>query len=84
MRFLDIVSRGFSEGPDDSECCDDLKEDGRRVESALITFIMSGRRVGKHPDMIPMEGSTEDQMKTSLFAQLMSFDWTRWVMVMMR
>jgi len=45
---------------------------------------MSGRSVGKHPEMMPMEGSTEDQMKTSLFAQLMSFDWTRWVMVMMR
>lgn len=74
MRFLDIVSRGFSELLGDSECCDDLKEDGRRVVSALMICIMSGRRVGRHPEMIPMEGSTEDQMKTSLFAQLMSFD----------
>jgi hypothetical protein len=34
--------------------------------------------------MMPIEGSTEDQMKTSLFAQLMSVVLTRRVMVMIR
>lgn len=38
---------------------------------------MRGRKVGRHPEIIPMEGSTEDQMKTSLLAQLMSIDLTR-------
>lgn len=34
--------------------------------------------------MMPMDGSTEDQMKTSLLAQLMSVVLTRRVIVMMR
>jgi hypothetical protein len=34
--------------------------------------------------MMPTEGSTELQMKTSLLAQLMSVVLTRWLMVTMR
>jgi hypothetical protein len=44
----------------------------------------SGLRVGRQPLIMPIDGSTELQMKTSLFAQLMSFVRTRRVMVMMR
>jgi hypothetical protein len=45
---------------------------------------ISGRIVGRQPEIMPIDGSTEDQMKTSLLAQLMSLVRTSRVIVMMR
>lgn len=42
------------------------------------------RRVGRQPDMMPTQGSTLDQIKTSLLAQLMSLVWVRSTMTLMR
>ena len=58
--------------------------DGTKLNQDCIMWSISGRRVGRQPDMMPIDGSTEDQMKTSLLAQLMSFDLTSRVMVIMR
>jgi len=84
VRFFDIVSRGSSEIAGDSVYCEDFRVEGRWFEKTFMMYTMRGRRVGRQPDIIPIEGSTEDQMKTSLLAQLMSWVLTRRVMVMMR
>jgi len=84
VRFLEIVSSGSSECAGDSMWCEPLSVDGRLLESTSVTCRSSGRRVGRQPEMMPTEGSTEDQMNTSLFAQLMSVVLTRWTIVMMR
>jgi hypothetical protein len=87
VRFFEMVSRSFSGYgraffPEFAE--DDLLLDGKSLRHGLSILMSRGRRVGRHPLMMPTEGSTELQMKTSLFAQLMSSVWTRRVMVMMR
>lgn len=84
VRFLDIVSRGSNEWAGDFVCPEDLRVDGMRLESLFMASSMSGRSVGKQPEMMPTEGSTDDQINTSLLAQLMSFVWTRRLMVMRR
>ena len=48
------------------------------------THTNSERRVGRQPDIIPTQGSTLDQMKTSLLAQLMSLVLVRSTMTLMR
>jgi hypothetical protein len=42
------------------------------------------RSVGRQQEMMPTEGSTLDQMNTSLFAQLMSVDFVRSTMTLIR
>lgn len=60
------------------------RSDGMHLNHDCSICSINGRRVGRQPDIMPIEGSTEDQMKTSLFAQLMSLDLTNRVMVMIR
>jgi hypothetical protein len=54
------------------------------LRHGLSILTSKGRSVGRHPLMMPTEGSTELQMKTSLFAQLMSSVCTSRMIVMMR
>lgn len=71
VRFLPIVSMGLRLMERDPLPLED-RSDGTKLNHEAITCRSSGRRVGRQPDMMPMEGSTEDQMNTSLLAQLIS------------
>lgn len=83
VRFLPIVSMGLMLIERDPLPLDDRVE-GMKLNHDCSMCSINGRRVGRQPDMMPIDGSTEDQMKTSLLAQLMSVVLTRRVMVMMR
>jgi hypothetical protein len=86
VRFFDIVSIVFKGKarelllPEE----EDFLLEGRKARQGPTSLTRSGRKVGRQPLIMPMEGSTEDQMKTSLLAQLISLVRTRCVMVMMR
>lgn len=87
VRFFEMVSsvfKGYCREFLPVPAEDDLLLDGRNLRHGLSILTRRGRRVGRQPLIMPIEGSTELQMKTSLFAQLMSEVWTRRVMVMMR
>lgn len=74
VRFFEIVSRGLKGyGREPVPVDEDFLLDGMNLRQGWIMWMRSGRRVGKQPLMMPIEGSTELQMNTSLFAQLMSF-----------
>lgn len=83
VRFLPIVSMGLRLIEREPLPLEDRSE-GMKLNQEAITCRSSGRRVGRQPDMMPIEGSTEDQMNTSLLAQLMSVVVTSRVIVMMR
>jgi hypothetical protein len=84
MRFFDMVSSGVM-----GYGCEPLPEEELQLDAPNLThdsrmYMRSGRRVGRQPLIMPIEGSTELHINTSLFAQLMSVVRTRRVMVMMR
>ena len=83
MRLCPIVSIGLRLIERDPLPLEDRSE-GMKLNHDRIIWSISGRRVGRHPDMMPMEGSTEDHMKTSLLAQLMSVVLTSRAMVIIR
>lgn len=83
VRFFPIVSIGLRVIERDPLPLEERSE-GMKLNQDCSMCSIKGRRVGRQPDMMPMEGSTEDQMKTSLLAQLMSLDLTSRVMVMIR
>lgn len=60
------------------------RSEGMKLNHDCKMCSISGRSVGRQPEMMPMDGSTEDQMNTSLLAQLISVVLARRVMVMMR
>ncbi len=62
----------------------DEREEGEKLNRDCTMCRSRGRRVGRQPDIMPMEGSTEDQMETSLLARLMSVVRRRRVEVIMR
>jgi hypothetical protein len=74
VRFFEMVSIGLNGYcRDDLPVEHDLPLDDTQLRHGLRMHIKSGRRVGRQPLMMPIEGSTELQMNTSLFAQLISF-----------